>query len=179
MAWTAPITATTNATFTSAQFNSSVRDNLLETAPAKATTAGSYFVTTGANAIAERISAYNEVITSETTTSTSYTALATAQAVTVTTGTQAIVIISAQMAHNTAAAIAFTTVVVSGATTIAATDDNSINFQQAVGLVNQDVVASRAKLYTLTPGSNTFTLQFKGNAGTSTFSRRSLLVLPL
>jgi hypothetical protein len=52
--WSAPMTAVANSTFTAAQFNQYVRDNLNETAPAKATSAGSYFVADGVNSIAER-----------------------------------------------------------------------------------------------------------------------------
>ena len=55
MAWTAPMTAVANAVFTAAQFNTHVRDNLLETAPAKATTTGGYFVATGTNTIVQRV----------------------------------------------------------------------------------------------------------------------------
>lgn len=39
MAWTAPMTASANGTLTAAQFNTHVRDNLLETETAKATAA--------------------------------------------------------------------------------------------------------------------------------------------
>jgi hypothetical protein len=77
MAWSAPMTAVANATFTSAQFNQYVRDNLLECAPAKATTPGRLIVTTGPNAITERVVTQASISTSETTTSTSYTDLAT------------------------------------------------------------------------------------------------------
>ena len=54
MAWSAPMTAVANSTFTAAQFNQYVRDNLNETAPALATAAGSYFAADGINSIAER-----------------------------------------------------------------------------------------------------------------------------
>jgi hypothetical protein len=48
------MTAVTNATFTAAQFNTHVRDNLLETAPAKATAADRFILTDGANAVREQ-----------------------------------------------------------------------------------------------------------------------------
>ncbi|GII42264.1 hypothetical protein [Planotetraspora phitsanulokensis] len=47
MAWSAPMTAVANSIFTTAAFNQYVRDNLLETAPAKATTGSRLIVTTG------------------------------------------------------------------------------------------------------------------------------------
>ena len=52
MAWTAPRTWTTGEIVTAAHMNTHVRDNLLESAPAKATTAGDVFYATAANTIA-------------------------------------------------------------------------------------------------------------------------------
>lgn len=51
MAWTAPRTWVASETLTAALLNTHVRDNLLETAPAKVTTAGDICYATGANAI--------------------------------------------------------------------------------------------------------------------------------
>jgi hypothetical protein len=51
MAWVAPRTWVTGEIVTAAYLNSNVRDNTLETAPAKAAAAGDIFVATGANAI--------------------------------------------------------------------------------------------------------------------------------
>src|SRR5690242_20536503 len=101
MAWSSPLTAVTNAALTAAQWNASVRDNLLETAPAKATTPASFFAATGANTIAERIPAQTVTPASETTTSTSYTNLTTTgPTVALTTGTKAFVFIGAQLTCN-------------------------------------------------------------------------------
>ena len=77
MAWTAPRTAVAGATFSAAQFNANVRDNLNETAPAKATAASQLFVSTGPNAIAARVPSTARVDTAESTSSTSYVDLAT------------------------------------------------------------------------------------------------------
>src|SRR3990172_3586778 len=52
MAWTAPPSWTTGEVVTASHMNVHVRDNLLETAPAKATAAGDIFYATAANAIA-------------------------------------------------------------------------------------------------------------------------------
>lgn len=49
------MTAVSGAAFTAAQFNTHVRDNLLETAPAKATTANGLFVATGLHSIEEQV----------------------------------------------------------------------------------------------------------------------------
>jgi hypothetical protein len=101
MAWTAPMTAVDNTIWTSSQWNTHVRDNLLETMAGKATTAGRWFVSTGANAIAERVITQASTTTSQTTTSASFTDLATVgPAVTVTTGTKAIVFWGAAMSST-------------------------------------------------------------------------------
>lgn len=181
MTWSAPMTAVANATFTAAQFNQYVRDNLNETAPAKATTAGGYFVATGLNAIVERTSGRATVATNETTTSTTFTDLATVgPAVTVTTGARALVIISSESfisAGGSQSSTCRTGVAVSGATSIAATDDTSVT---RAGNSSDRYQMSRVALFdTLTPGSNTFTLKYRVSTGTGEFTRRNLAVLPL
>lgn len=52
MAWTAPRTWVTDEVVSASQLNAHVRDNLLETAPAKAAASGDLFQATGATAIA-------------------------------------------------------------------------------------------------------------------------------
>lgn len=118
------------------------------------------------------------VATSQATTSTTYTDLATVgPAVTVTTGTSALVIVGAQILNSTAAITAFMSFAVSGATTSAAVDAG-----RAVGVANANLIlASRAFLMTgLTPGSNTFTAKYKVNgASTGTFQDRYIIVRPI
>ncbi|MGW0682881.1 hypothetical protein ACWD2L_05905 [Streptomyces sp. NPDC002754] len=188
------MTAVAGSAFTAAQFNTYVRDNLLETAPAKATAAGRYFVTTGANAIVERIPTSTFQANVGTTTSTSYTATlsgtpGTNPSVTVTTGTTAFICLSAQMDVNydsgsTGTLWAMMSYAVSGATTIAATEDTGITFRNNTGEAGQAVRNGAGHLLTgLTAGSNTFTLQYKTSASSSTcrasFQRRDITVLPL
>jgi hypothetical protein len=177
MAWSTPLTAVSNATLTAAQWNASVRDNLAETAPAKATTAGSIFAGTGANSIAERIPSGDTVGTSQTTTSTSYVDLATVgPSVTVTTGVLAFVFVSCQMTNNTGTIGSFMSFTVSGATTVAATDGSSlVHYPTTAGLPMQ---ATRAVSQGLTAGSNTFTAKYRAAANTGTFSQRGLAVIP-
>lgn len=174
------MTAVANATFTAAQFNLYVRDNLNETAPAKATVAGQLFVSTAANAIAARTPDADAVATSQGTTSTSYTDLATAgPAVTVTTGVSAIVFLRANISNATATNVSSMCYAVSGATTVAAADTNSIS------LVNSGTAAGNrfgAAFFheSLTPGSNTFTAKYKSSGvTTATFADRQLAVIPL
>lgn len=178
MAWTAPMTAVANSAFTAAQFNTHVRDNLNETAPAKATTAGSLFVGTGANAIAERVPAEQVINTEESTTSTSFTDLATpGPSVSVTTGVKAIVIVSANIRNSSANGNSVMDFEVSGATSRSASDLTSLNTQYATG--GDRVACSIANLVALTPGSNTFTARYRVASGTGTYLRRRIIVLPL
>lgn len=180
MAWTAPMTAVAGNAFTAAQFNTYVRDNLLETAPAKATTAGGIFVATGANAIRERVFSQATVTTSQTTTSTSYTDLTTpGPAVTVTTGSQALVFISAAISTNTESTSAFASIDVSGGTTLGASNQWCI---QLDGVAASNTVRyGITQLFTgLTANtSHTFTMKYKVGSNTGTFGDRHIAVLPL
>jgi hypothetical protein len=89
-------------------------------------------VTTSLNEIAERVGARETITTSETTTSTSYTDLATVgPTVTVTTGQLALVIWGAQLTNNTNNTSARVSVDVSGASTIAADDVRGLAYDPA------------------------------------------------
>lgn len=179
MAWTAPMTAVANAVFTAAQYNAHVRDNLLETAPAKATAAGNYFVATGVNAIAERVISTSRVNTSQTTASTSYTDLATAgPAVTVTTGTRAMVWTNCQLQNSVDSAGTHASVTVSGASSIGASDAAAISLDGVLA-ANPWRLGTCYMFDTLTAGSNTFTMKYRVSAGTGTFHRRHIIVMPL
>lgn len=179
MTWTAPMTAVANTVFTAAQFNTHVRDNLNETAPAKATTAGTLFVATGANSIAERVPSTNGVTTSETTTGTGYGDLATpGPTVTVTTGTKAIVIVTSLVQNSTSGQNSYASYAVSGASAISATDDRSVLITAAA--TNQTLRASAVYMETgLTAGSNTFTMKYRVTGGTGSFQNRRITVIPL
>ncbi len=181
MAWTAPMTAIANSVFTAAQFNTHVRDNLLETAPAKATTNGRYFVATGTNSIAERASDTAFIGTSETTTSTSYTDLATVgPSVTVTTGTRAFVVVTSFANNGTAGTSNSFAYEISGATSSAANDNHRgiyVREGNTTGVTGGRL--SSASLRTgLTSGVNTFTMKYKTSAGTAEFMDRAILVFP-
>jgi hypothetical protein len=181
MAWSTPLTAVSNAALTAAQWNASVRDNLLETAAGKATTANRIFVTTGANAIAERAVVNNFVGTAETTASTTYTDLTTAgPASTTTSGTQAIVAVTTDAWNNTLSAYSYNSLAVSGATTLATSDSRSVSVRSATADASAGNRASFVDLLTgLTAGSNTFTSKYRVSAGTGRYSNRSIMVIPL
>lgn len=179
MAWTTPLTAVSNTALTAAQWNASVRDNLLETAVAKATTAGRIFVATGTNSIAERAISAQTISTSQTTTSTSYADLATVgPAVAVTTGTQALCFWEAQMSCSVSNTSVRSAVAVSGASTFGASDSEDLYID---GLpAGQQIRAAAFQMWTgLTGGSNTFTQKYKVGAGTGTYLDRQLAVIAL
>lgn len=172
------MTAVSGSVYTAAQFNTFVRDNLNETAPAKATAAGGYFVTTSLNEIAERVGVRQTILTSETTTSTSYTDLSTVgPTVTVTTSNLALVMWGAQMSNDTADLSTRVSVGVTGASTIAESDVRALSFDPSSA--NGIFQGSHVVFYDdLTPGSNTFTLKYRVAGGTGTYLRRRLIVLP-
>lgn len=180
MAWSAPFTAVANTVYTAAQFNQFVRDNLNETAPAKATSAGSHFVADGVNSIAQRTCTTDTVLTVEQTMATSFADLATfGPSVTVTTGPFAWVFIHTQL-ENTGGGSTFAGVEVSGATSISGALNRSVNLRGAAGV---RLGASTFMLFEggliLTPGSNTFTMKYRVSSGEGTFGDRRLSVIPL
>jgi hypothetical protein len=181
MAWTVPLTAVSNATLTAAQWNASVRDNLLTTAPALATTASGYFAATGTNTLAQRTATGTFVGTDEATSSTSYTNLTTAgPAVTVTSGVATLVCIGAWITNATGGARSLMSYAISGATTQAAQDITSASAQLTTTSSSCYFGSSRTYLHAgLTAGSNTFTSQYKVSTGTGNFAQRTLSVLPL
>lgn len=177
MAWSAPMTAVSNAVFTAAQFNAFLRDNLNETAPAKATTAGAHFAVSDTNEISERISETASVLVAETTTSTSFTDLTTfGPSVSVDTGPAALVVVHGSV-ENTGAGSSRMAYDVSGASTIAAADNRGIGIAGVAGVV---AVMSGVAFHTdLTPGTNTFTARYRVASGTGTFQSRRIVVFPL
>lgn len=180
MTWSTPLTAVANAALTAAQWNASVRDNLNETAPAKATSNGSYFVGTGSNAIAERTSAVASNTLTDTTTATTFGDLSSTSgpAVTVTSGQRALVLVASRIVNNTVGAVSRTGWAISGATTLGASVDLSVAAEAAV--VSQDFWVSGAWLYTgFTAGSNTITMKYRvDSASTGSFGDRRVSVLP-
>lgn len=180
MAWTAPFTAVSGSVFTAAQFNLSVRDNLNETAPAKATTSGTMIVGAGSNAIAERFPTENFLVTSDSTSSTALGDLSGSNgpAVTVDTGTKAVVIVSCDLANSTTGQAARASYEVSGATSVTASDAWALRSMAQATTNNCQM--SMASLQTgLTVGSNTFTMKYRTSGGTATFANRRILVIPL
>ncbi len=179
MAWSAPRTWVTAEVVTASNMNTEVRDNFLETAPAKATSVDQFFVSTAANTIERRITGENTVITQETTASTTYTDLTTTgPAVTVTSGTRLLIILTSFMNVDSAGDQAFMSYAISGATSASASDNEALNYES--GAANDLMQASWARLRTgLTAGSNTVTAKYRTTGGTATFRRRYITLIPL
>ena len=117
--------------------------------------------------------------TSGTTASTSYTTTLTSggtnPAVSLVTGTQALVSLSVTFNPSTAPATCAMSFNVSGATTLAAADAQGIPMN--VQAATRDQPIARTFVITgLTAGTNTFTLNYKTSVGTLTASARSVVV---
>lgn len=125
----------------------------------------------------------HNIATSQTTTSTSYTDLATVGptvTVVVPASGKVFVSYSAFIAMSVAAIRGNMALALSGANTVAAgsaTGDNKIEIRP-VG-TNAESQVSVGILTGLTPGSTTFTLKYQVQSGTGTFSLRSLTVIPV
>lgn len=181
MAWTVPMTFIDGTVLTAAQLNTNLRDNFLETIPAKSTGNGGagagHFAIQGPYQIAERGVVYSEVNTSQSTTDNNYTDLATfGPTVSVLTGTSAWVLFSTELAASNSGADVTASISVSGATEIDARDDNAIALSADVDSVNSFMKS--LFITELNPGVNTFTMKYKVSQETGTFGRRHLWVMP-
>ena len=119
------------------------------------------------------------ISTQEATTSTSYTDLTTSgPAVTVTTGTKALVIVTANILAS-AGERSLMSFAVSGATTISASDTTAASRNQTSAGNGTDR-RSAANYVTLTAGSNTFTAKYKtASGGNGEFGNREIFVINL
>lgn len=178
MAWTAPMTATSNATFTAAQWNAHVRDNMAPQAAAQATAAGRHMVVSGANSMVERATSGAVVATSQTRSSTTYGDLATVgPAVTVTTGTSALVWITSGLDNTLTGAGSYASFAVSGVSTVNASDQWAVyvSGQDSESVVRRGVAR---RVTGLTAGVNIFTMKYRVGSGTGTFVDREISVMP-
>jgi hypothetical protein len=98
-------------------------------------------------------------------------------AVTVETGSRALVGISAQIKNNSSNS-SFMSVTVSGASSSAANDDRALRHRDGTGTDGIEGMSHTFLFTTLTPGTNTFTAKYRALAGTATFESRHLWVIP-
>jgi hypothetical protein len=121
-------------------------------------------------------SASATVATEESTSSTTYTDLSTSgPAVTITTGTKALVIVTAQIYLNINERLAYMSYAVSGASSIAASDAVAVQSNSQV----ENRMSAASRLTTLTAGSNTFTAKYKSTTTTGYFKNRNIIVIDL
>lgn len=183
MAWTAPFTAVSGAVFQAAQFNAAVRDNLMETAPAKATTPGSIFTVSDTNQITQRTPAIGIDVAQVPITSTTFAdpdTGAPGPSVTAVTGGMAVVGYRTALTIPSATARIECSYAVSGATTRAADTARSCGYSasgNANGFIYRGCVVDLAT--GLVPGTNTFTMKYNVSSGTGTTDNRRIWVLPL
>ncbi len=206
MAWTAPRTWVTGETVTAALMNSAIRDNFLETSAATVTTVGDLAYADAANSMGSRLAigaatthlvstgsapVWRAVATdtdtaAQTATTTSFGTLgdsagggwgyATEIEVTVTTGTVALVLFKVNLANDTAGAQTTLSYSVSSASTITATDNQSIRYESSNA--NDAAEVGGFDLQTaLNAGSNVFTLEGKVSSGTGTMRRPEIAVI--
>lgn len=144
------------------------------------TTVSPYKVKWATAASSSPASAVATVDTDQSTTSSTYTDLATSgPAVTLTTGTKVLVIVSAYVYQNTVSKNSYMDFAISGATTRSASDTTALTLRRGA---NDDVnfASSRVSRLTVTAGSNTFTAKYKTQAsGTAGFLNREICVIDL
>lgn len=175
------MTFVAHTVLTSAQLNQTLRDNLLETAPALAREQGGYFVTDSENRVVERVGRRQTITEEGTTTSDSYGDLDDTVAgptVTAQTGELALAIWGCEM-RNSSESITATcrvTVDVSGASSIAGNDVRALT--NASGENSRNQSSHVVWFDSLTPGENTWEMKYRVSSGTGTFQRRRLIVLP-
>lgn len=178
MAWTTPMTFTANTPLTAAQLNTHLRDNLLETMTGKAFTAGQFFVSGGVHQIVPRDAVRARVDVNESTDShDDWADLATpGPAVTVQTGTKAMVFCYAKVGNTTAETNSACSWEISGATTRAPLWQTAV---EVSGISTRSMRWSSSDVITnLVPGENTFTMKYRCGSGTASFDDRFIGVLP-
>lgn len=98
-------------------------------------------------------------------------------AVTLLTGTKALVMMSAVLDNGGGTSAVFMGYAVSGATTLAATDNEALAFIGPAGSSHQ--TGYESYVTGLTPGSNTFTAKYRAAAGTVSYNLRKIRVVGL
>jgi len=124
--------------------------------------------------------ATTQEMTTQSTTSATYVDLATVVSVTVTTGTSALCVWHCTMLNASSNVGVFVSVAVSGATTVAASDNISNYYQSPSSSLGMYVPYASGHIFTgLTAGSNTFTMKYRTTSGTAFFSNRGIQVVTL
>lgn len=176
MVWTTPMTAVAFEPFSAAEYNTHIRDNLLQTGVAKAGAAHEYLVSTGLNTVDWRLAGTSGRDTENSTTSTTYLELTNSFEVGLNTGTSAIVIASCIMRNTTAGSSCSMSYGVTGATSIDPSDSwRLMTTQDDGGYVGMSRVSMQTSL---NPGFNIFRPWYRSGGGNAFFHTRSLIVIP-
>jgi hypothetical protein len=124
--------------------------------------------------------ATTQTMSTQSTASLTYVDLATVTSVTLTTGTSAFCTWHAAATNAAANAGIYVSVAVSGATTVAATDDISNYIQTPSSSLGIYFPMCSGHIFTgLTAGSNTFTMKYRTGSGTASFGTRGIQVVAL
>ena len=165
MAWTSPRTWATGEVVTAALLNVHLKDNLVD--------------------LDRRTSPYSSVVaTSQTTTATTYSDLATpgpsVALLEIGSTGKALLAMHSGLANATAGIASFMGFEISGATTLAASDSTAIGFTSATSAVGIRC-GSTLILTGLTPGATTFTAKYRMDPGVGPMTAvdRRLAVTPL
>lgn len=173
------MTAVAGNIFKASEFNTYVRDNLMETGPALAQELGNgyFFVTTGENSLSPSAIRMSSVNTEETTTSTTYTDLTTVGPTLAGMNVNSKVLLSfgARLSNNPGVTISRMSVewsndsgVVGAASDTRAVSNSAVNPYQ----IGTSIVVDTA------PGTYTFTCKYRVTGGTGTFHYRNLSIFP-
>lgn len=177
MAWTTPMTAVAGA-FSASAWNTHVRDNLLETLPAKATTVGSYFTANATNSIGQRSCESDRASTGPASfNSSSFIAFSPGVSVTVDVpATGAVMFFFAARANcNIGNAPIFFGVGGGGITVL----EEDCVLIDGISASNNNRMAGSSVHTGLTPGSTVFSMHGRAGGGTWTISNMELIALPL
>lgn len=180
MAWTTPMTFVPGNVLTAAQLNTHLRDNMLETAPGRASVLNSLFVSQSPFHIEERTIKSSRVAATQGLTSSSYIDLATVgPSVTCETSTTAIVFLNATITPGTTDTSCGMSFGVTGDSNRPAADKDAILIDGTTG-GNALRVGTNIFVTDLTPGINVFTAKYKsGGSANTNFNDRFIGVLPL
>lgn len=173
MTWTAPYVPTPDSELTAAQIQTYIFNNLMETAPSKATTASGYFVSTAPNAIAERQMKEASINAQQSTTSTEWAQIGTpgGPVVNVTTGGKALTHIAARAYNNTAGFGALASYEIDGG----GGNDNASTLHR-----NDQVRYGISDLTVLPSGTHTMAMVYRATSGGEAFfAQRHIVTMPL
>lgn len=185
MAWTEPMTAVAQTVWSAAEFNTHVRDNLLQTGPGIAgAVTRAFFMQSGNNAVTTKKISNAIDLALVSTASTTYVSLAGGPAVTLTTGSTVLIVITADLiAVDVGVEYCVMSFEVSGATSIAPSDFLAITSSNDIAGGGGGLRVSCSGSYfltTLNPGSNTFTAKYRSSTGTTAqYEYRYMTVVPL